>query len=48
LFTVAIEAVEIVVVLSISEVVGIVAVSVKQPHAQDICVLSAYFEKHAG
>ena len=34
--------------LSISEVAGIVAVSVKQPHAEETWVLSAYLEKQTG
>lgn len=37
-----------VVVVSISDVAGIVAVSVKQLHAEDIFVFRASFEKHAG
>jgi Tfp pilus assembly protein FimV len=37
-----------VVVLSMSDVAGIVAVSVKQPHAEDSCVFAASLEKHTG
>jgi hypothetical protein len=37
-----------VVVLSMSDVAGIVAVSVKQPHAEDSCVFAASLEKYTG